>query len=128
MRRTMQNPMDAGSYPSAPSVSSRPTGRPEGASGAAFANQFEVSQWFSFMAKLDDPVKVDGKPMLPKGTLVEGTWRQFLRAARCAGARFEWYLIASSFPTAPFNLRGLNFPPPKASPQKPIAREPSIPR
>ena len=26
----------------------------------------------SFMAKLDDPVEVDGKPVLPKGTLVEG--------------------------------------------------------
>jgi len=26
----------------------------------------------SFMAKLDDPVEVDGKPLLPKGTLVEG--------------------------------------------------------
>ncbi len=24
------------------------------------------------MAKLDDPVEVDGKPLLPKGTLVEG--------------------------------------------------------
>ena len=24
------------------------------------------------MAKLDDPVEVDGKPVLPKGTLVEG--------------------------------------------------------
>jgi hypothetical protein len=26
----------------------------------------------SFMAKLEDPVEVDGKPALPKGTLVEG--------------------------------------------------------
>jgi hypothetical protein len=26
----------------------------------------------SFMARLEDPVNVDGKPMLPKGTLVEG--------------------------------------------------------
>ena len=26
----------------------------------------------SFMAKLEDPVEVDGKPVLPKGTLVEG--------------------------------------------------------
>jgi len=26
----------------------------------------------SFMAKLEDPVEVDGKPLLPKGTLVEG--------------------------------------------------------
>jgi hypothetical protein len=26
----------------------------------------------SFMAKVEDPVEVDGKPMLPKGTLVEG--------------------------------------------------------
>jgi hypothetical protein len=26
----------------------------------------------SFMAKVEDPVKVDGKPVLPKGTLVEG--------------------------------------------------------
>jgi hypothetical protein len=26
----------------------------------------------SFMARLDDPVEVDGKPVMPKGTLVEG--------------------------------------------------------
>jgi len=26
----------------------------------------------SFMAKLEDPVKVEGQPVLPKGTLVEG--------------------------------------------------------
>ena len=26
----------------------------------------------SFMAKVDDPIEVDGKPVLPRGTLVEG--------------------------------------------------------
>jgi hypothetical protein len=42
----------------------------------------------SFMAKVEDPVEVQGKAVLPAGTLVKDIWKQRQRGVRCGEAHF----------------------------------------
>jgi hypothetical protein len=55
-------------------------GRKKGSPRAAVANQLKSPSGASFMAKLEDPVAVEGKPVVPKGTLVKGHLERFRRA------------------------------------------------
>jgi hypothetical protein len=62
--------------PNAPGVRQSEARRPLEGRKARLALLSQISSkspsGSSFMAKVEDPVEVDGKPMLPKGTLVEG--------------------------------------------------------
>ena len=41
----------------------------------------------SFMAKIEDPVEVQGKPVLPAGRWWKDIWKQRRRGVRCGEAR-----------------------------------------
>jgi hypothetical protein len=62
----------SGSDPSAPGVKPLPLEGRKARLALLSPISSKSPSGSSFMAKLDDPVEVDGKPVLPKGTLVEG--------------------------------------------------------
>ena len=81
----------------------------------------------SFMAKLEDPVEVEGQPVLPKGTLVEGHLETIPARRMMRRGALRMIFDRIKLPDGTVQPARLESPQPRAIPLRQTARVPSIP-